>query len=162
MVLPDRIELSTSPLPRECSTTELRQQKQRVAIPGGAPKRAETAIRVGTVQGKLGRPVRLLRSGPVRYHRGMTKHRSDGDEKGSNSGGNAPPKPVADRKERLSDALRANLARRKGQARARKDATPGPADSQGPSAGYGGTAEAPEPAETTHDSAGFIPDKPSS
>lgn len=26
MVLPDRIELSTSPLPRECSTTELRQQ----------------------------------------------------------------------------------------------------------------------------------------
>jgi hypothetical protein len=25
-VLPDRIELSTSPLPRECSTTELRQQ----------------------------------------------------------------------------------------------------------------------------------------
>lgn len=26
LVLPDRIELSTSPLPRECSTTELRQQ----------------------------------------------------------------------------------------------------------------------------------------
>jgi hypothetical protein len=25
MVLPDRIELSTSPLPMECSTTELRQ-----------------------------------------------------------------------------------------------------------------------------------------
>ncbi len=27
LVLPDRIELSTSPLPRECSTTELRQQR---------------------------------------------------------------------------------------------------------------------------------------
>ena len=27
MVLPEGIELSTSPLPRECSTTELRQQK---------------------------------------------------------------------------------------------------------------------------------------
>jgi hypothetical protein len=26
VVLPDRIELSTSPLPRECSTTELRQR----------------------------------------------------------------------------------------------------------------------------------------
>ena len=26
LVLPDRIELSTSPLPRECSTTELRQR----------------------------------------------------------------------------------------------------------------------------------------
>src|ERR1700760_1916364 len=32
LVLPDRIELSTSPLPRECSTTELRQQ-------GGRPER---------------------------------------------------------------------------------------------------------------------------
>ena len=27
MVLQERIELSTSPLPRECSTTELRQQR---------------------------------------------------------------------------------------------------------------------------------------
>jgi hypothetical protein len=27
MVLPERIELSTSPLPRECSTTELRQRR---------------------------------------------------------------------------------------------------------------------------------------
>jgi hypothetical protein len=27
MVLPGRIELTTSPLPRECSTTELRQRK---------------------------------------------------------------------------------------------------------------------------------------
>jgi hypothetical protein len=26
LVLPERIELSTSPLPRECSTTELRQR----------------------------------------------------------------------------------------------------------------------------------------
>src|SRR5579864_8080894 len=29
MVLPDRIELSTSPLPMECSTTELRQRAAR-------------------------------------------------------------------------------------------------------------------------------------
>ncbi len=28
MVLPERIELSTSPLPRECSTTELRQRRR--------------------------------------------------------------------------------------------------------------------------------------
>jgi hypothetical protein len=28
VVLPDRIELSTSPLPRECSTTELRQRRK--------------------------------------------------------------------------------------------------------------------------------------
>src|SRR5215471_5255959 len=31
LVLPDRIELSTSPLPRECSTTELRQQNHDTA-----------------------------------------------------------------------------------------------------------------------------------
>ena len=31
LVLPDRIELSTSPLPRECSTTELRQQISAMA-----------------------------------------------------------------------------------------------------------------------------------
>ena len=29
MVLPERIELSTSPLPRECSTTELRQRQMQ-------------------------------------------------------------------------------------------------------------------------------------
>ena len=33
-MLPDRIELSTSPLPRECSTTELRQQRGRAGICG--------------------------------------------------------------------------------------------------------------------------------
>src|SRR6059036_465256 len=38
LVLPDRIELSTSPLPRECSTTELRQQT-RGTVMGPAPKR---------------------------------------------------------------------------------------------------------------------------
>lgn len=39
MVLPDRIELSTSPLPMECSTTELRQHVlgQESAATGGLP-----------------------------------------------------------------------------------------------------------------------------
>src|SRR6185437_9623123 len=38
MVLPDRIELSTSPLPMECSTTELRQHAPDTRIgPSGAP-----------------------------------------------------------------------------------------------------------------------------
>src|SRR5262249_55216508 len=35
LVLPDRIELSTSPLPRECSTTELRQRAAGVCHRGG-------------------------------------------------------------------------------------------------------------------------------
>jgi hypothetical protein len=38
MVLPDRIELSTSPLPMECSTTELRQHARYWGIgPNGRP-----------------------------------------------------------------------------------------------------------------------------
>ncbi len=40
MVLPERIELSTSPLPRECSTTELRQQDAPIPLEaGGSSKR---------------------------------------------------------------------------------------------------------------------------
>jgi hypothetical protein len=35
LVLPDRIELSTSPLPRECSTTELRQQRRQGGVMAG-------------------------------------------------------------------------------------------------------------------------------
>ena len=49
MVLPDRIELSASPLPRECSTPELRQQglsrealESAGKVPqGGAARKAE-------------------------------------------------------------------------------------------------------------------------
>jgi hypothetical protein len=42
MVLPDRIELSTSPLPMECSTTELRQHARTRRI---GPNRASTGGR---------------------------------------------------------------------------------------------------------------------
>src|SRR5215207_4811144 len=39
LVLPERIELSTSPLPRECSTTELRQRANGEGrlLPQGSP-----------------------------------------------------------------------------------------------------------------------------
>jgi hypothetical protein len=39
LVLPERIELSTSPLPRECSTTELRQRANGEGrlLPQGCP-----------------------------------------------------------------------------------------------------------------------------
>src|SRR5882757_11045180 len=40
MVLPDRIELSTSPLPMECSTTELRQHARYVRIGPKRPRQA--------------------------------------------------------------------------------------------------------------------------
>jgi hypothetical protein len=38
MVLLDRIELSTSPLPMVCSTTELQQQSRRLAIAMADPQ----------------------------------------------------------------------------------------------------------------------------
>ena len=40
MVLPEGIELSTSPLPRECSTTELRQRPARNPAPRSLPPEA--------------------------------------------------------------------------------------------------------------------------
>ena len=53
MVLPDRIELSTSPLPRECSTTELRQRRRAGGAGPGAGmfQAAETAIGAAGTQG---------------------------------------------------------------------------------------------------------------
>jgi hypothetical protein len=44
MVLPDRIELSTSPLPMECSTTELRQHARDLDFKN-RPKRPHMARR---------------------------------------------------------------------------------------------------------------------
>ena len=61
-------------------------------------------------------------------------------------------------RERLAAALRANLARRKAQTRQRR-ADDAPAEAQ-----LGPTEGSPEPdpgGEGTHDSAGFVGDKPS-
>src|SRR5215813_667927 len=109
MVLPDRIELSTSPLPRECSTTELRQRKTGGRRPGPS-NGAESAIRESPAQGSrrrrkgrkfataapglapgtsLGRCAKTL---------GMTQGKSGERER---------------RAERLAAALKENLKRRK-------------------------------------------------
>jgi hypothetical protein len=85
----------------------------------------------------------------------MTKRRSDTDTgslAGGSLAGDAAAKPSGVREQRLSAALRANLARRKVQARART----------GPSmeAGLGDKPAAGDQAgKETHDSAGFVPDK---
>ena len=60
--------------------------------------------------------------GRVRYQHGMTKRGSDTE---AGAGGGAPAAPGDAREERLSAALRANLARRKVQARARAGADEG-------------------------------------
>jgi hypothetical protein len=76
----------------------------------------------------------------------MTKGRPNTDT--------ASPAPGQDRGERLSAALRANLARRKVQARARKGAQDAPGGGDGDKPGAGDRA-----GEGSHDSAGFIADK---
>ena len=47
LVLPDRIELSTSPLPMECSTTELRQRALKTRIGPKGPSRAGRSLPQG-------------------------------------------------------------------------------------------------------------------
>ena len=47
MVLPDRIELSTSPLPMECSTTELRQRARMRESTKKDPDRAGRSLPQG-------------------------------------------------------------------------------------------------------------------
>ena len=60
MVLQERIELSTSPLPRECSTTELRQQArgfmaQQTRIGRTSAPRGGRCVPQGHSWRKLGR-----------------------------------------------------------------------------------------------------------
>lgn len=106
-----RIERMTSPLPRECSATELRQLRRK----GGPASGREPARKVP--QG-LGRRKRTCRqacrrgSGDVPVSAMTDKLRSG-----------PRPSPQRDRQnaraERLAAALRANLKRRKQQAKSR-------------------------------------------
>src|SRR5690606_20338714 len=117
LVLPDRIELSTSPLPRECSTTELRQR-----APGAANRRPEAgpACHKGEGRRKRGLPSRPLCATTLSAMR-----KSDTDRK-------------QERVERLRAALRENLRRRKAQARGRKaQARPQPQEGEAADSGEG-------------------------
>jgi hypothetical protein len=99
-VLPDRIELSASPLPMGCSTTELRQHLLR----GWYARRdgGSTAIGSGSTQGKK-TPITAfnINTNPTRP---MSKSQE-----------------ATVRDQRLAAKLRENLKRRKGQAKARSD-----------------------------------------
>ncbi len=91
-MLLERIELSTSPLPRECSTSELQQRCGRVI-----------RLKRKAAQGCLDGFFRVL------YRKIMA------DKKTPKS----PAKSGSTREDRLKAALKANLARRKAQAKAR-------------------------------------------
>ena len=92
MVLPVRIELTTSPLPRGCSTTELRQRR---AANGCTRNRRECAILA--IRAEVAQPSRMT-----------GRDKSD-----------RPNNPKVRGKARLAAALRENLKRRKAQARGR-------------------------------------------
>jgi hypothetical protein len=129
MVLRERIELSTSPLPRVCSTTELPQRPEAGRWPADVwafrqwPGRAQEGIGNNSRQppeprGAAGRRRIAAVTG------GMTDRKKDGtaakDEKAA----------------RRAQALRENLLRRKAQARARAD-KPADEDQAGSDTGEG-------------------------
>lgn len=63
MVLPDRIELSTSPLPMECSTTELRQHAPDTRIGPKGPLQSGRSLPQGPRMRKRGRGCETLKNG---------------------------------------------------------------------------------------------------
>ena len=89
-MLPLRIELRTSPLPRECSTTELRQHRR--GFPAASKSRWNAAILA--IRASVAQPFT------------MTDRPRDQQKE--------------NRARRLSAALRDNLKRRKAQAKRRK------------------------------------------
>ena len=106
-MLPVRIELTASPLPRECSTTELRQRSP----PAGVPMGISGALRRrGPIDSGSSRDCNPnLDAGPPGHYIGRIM-----------GGPNRKPgagKP--DRAERLAEALRENLRKRKAQLRSR-------------------------------------------
>ena len=119
MVLPDRIELSTSPLPRECSTTELRQRNRR--------RIKRTALEIGP------ETARSLPQGAAGCKQGRRQGFS-GLVTMTESTSNRTKPPSDPRQERLAQALRDNLKRRKSQARERRKAESETPEAGGPEA----------------------------
>ena len=142
LVLQRRIELPTSPLPRECSTTELLQHpkpRRRLGVsgeagrllphvPGSRKPRSRSFFRSS---GNLSRACNL------RYLQSFSGNNADGgramtsgtDERESRKRAKeALRREQEAEKKRLAGALRANLQRRKAQTRARRE---GEADERG-------------------------------
>ena len=105
MVLPEWIEHSTSPLPRGCSTTELRQRNGRRPENLGRERGRITATSPPAVQGNA----RTLPAGGRRGYEWPM----------ANDTGHGKPPKKGGREARLAAALRENLRRRKAQVRGR-------------------------------------------
>jgi hypothetical protein len=98
VVLPVRIELTTSPLPRGCSTTELRQQTGGALVPKLEAPEAGDPCHKGFGGASC--------SGPLSWPREIMREQSKQTSAG-------------ERRDRLRSALRENLKRRKAQAKGR-------------------------------------------
>ena len=112
MVLPGRLELPTSPLPMECSTTELRQHGllSRVA------ERRGSAISIAMTQECSGpNPKNDAKTASLHFQQTTAPNMNQKRE-------NTVETKRKAREERLTEQLRANLRRRKGQAKARSTA----------------------------------------
>ena len=112
MVLRERIELSTSPLPRECSTTELPQRRGRRLDKAVPPRKGDRAN-----YREMPAAAWLAAATGRRPARAIT---------GSMTGRDRNRQEPETRADRLRAALRANLQRRKAQARAREASAPDP------------------------------------
>ena len=107
MVLPDRIELSASPLPRGCSTTELRQQvPQERPAPGPVEVGAVSAIGSCSTQAQ-----KTPREQGCNSFQCVNISMSKSDQ-------------AKAREHRLAAKLRENLKRRKGQEKRPAPAAP--------------------------------------
>ena len=113
MVLPERFELSTSPLPRECSTPELRQH---LLVASDRAGRFRPGVR-GT-QAVFRVPAQFLGHSLATL---AGQRRQGWAIAAGMSKKSTPSASEQTREERLRAALRANLQRRKAQARSRAD-----------------------------------------
>ncbi len=106
MVLMSRIELPTSPLPRECSTTELHQLKYAVAgLIAQAFVPFKWFFHIKCILLDPGIWIRHLIFTMTTEKPNITSQKQDAQKQ---------------KQDRLAEALRANLRRRKTQSRARK------------------------------------------
>jgi len=143
MVLPRRIELRTSPLPRGCSTTELRQHRGRG--PGDQRPKARGWPLASGAEHATTFPVRQPEAPPGKKRRfssvfGLIRAAVDRPSRSRHvdimskppippAKAKPPASPKVPRGEHLAQALRDNLRRRKAQAQARSakaEGTPEP------------------------------------
>ena len=116
MVLRERIELSTSPLPRECSTTELPQPADAADF---CHIRRASARRVLTATTWLDLAPRRGHNDPC-FSRKVPVFRQVGTGDMTSGDGSREKAKRPDRKARLAEELRANLQRRKAQTSSRR------------------------------------------